>query len=132
MLRIKYKNVPIFMDTKMLLGIWSKEVDFVKINNKEFLINVQNGTTKYCKNLITTNGSDGACWYRNKKLIRCFGVDPVKISCVSGTGDTFLAALAIRYIEIKDIERAIIFANKAARIAVSKPGVVAVKREEII
>ena len=48
-----------------------------------------------------------------------------------GAGDTFLAALAIGYLETEKMEDAIEFAMKAAAITVKYIGVYAPTREEI-
>jgi sugar/nucleoside kinase (ribokinase family) len=42
---------------------------------------------------------------------------------VSGAGDTFTAAFALKYLETNDTESSITFANQMARQVVSKRGV---------
>ncbi len=126
------KGIPIFLDTKKQLGDWSELITFVKINDKEFcqLVNPNK-----CANLIYTRGALGSTWYNEGYTA---SVDPIQVADVSGAGDTYLAAFAIHYLKMyKDWGRkqatiqAMIFANRAARIAVSKRGVVAVKKEEL-
>ena len=51
---------------------------------------------------------------------------------VAGAGDTVIAALTVNYLETGDIKQAMEFAMRAAAVAVSKRGVVAVKREEVV
>ena len=129
-------NVPIFVDTKKILGTWSEEVTFVKINEKEY--NQQLAGNPYphflCGNLIVTFGSNGSKHINSNLLIP---VKKVSVSDVSGAGDTYLAAFVLAYLEGKDrskedrITFAMGYANAAARIAVSKQGVVAVKKEEV-
>lgn len=123
-------NIPVFLDSKKILGEWSKDVDFVKVNLKEYNILKDNLSKpeNYCKNLIVTLGEKGAiCINKN---ISVQG-EKVPVYNLSGAGDTWLAAFTIKYIETKDIKESMIYANKAAAIAVSKVGVVAVKKEEI-
>jgi bifunctional ADP-heptose synthase (sugar kinase/adenylyltransferase) len=42
---------------------------------------------------------------------------------VSGAGDTFTAAFTIKYLEVKDVNIAVSYANKMATVVVSKRGV---------
>ena len=55
----------------------------------------------------------------------------VKNPDVTGAGDTVISALSILYAQSQDIEISARFANKAAAIAVSKPGTATVTIEEI-
>ena len=122
-------GVPVFMDTKKILGEWSKGVDFVKINEKEYNENLKHiRPMDCCRNLIVTLGSAGSIWRNNNIQVPS---DKVEVMDVSGAGDTYFAAFAISYFETKDVVRAMSYANKAAAIAVSKRGVVAVKQSEI-
>ncbi len=132
------QGIPVFLDTKKMLGSWSTPVSFVKINEKEYLQQkaVYQWPENLCKSLIVTLGSKGAkCFVPNIEM----PVDPIAVSDVSGAGDTFLAAFAIGYVKhfnnglghLGAVGQAMFFANRAARIAVSKRGVVAVNREEV-
>ena len=49
--------------------------------------------------------------------------DPKETIDVSGAGDTFTASFTVKYLETKNIEKSIIYANQMASIVVSKRGV---------
>lgn len=125
----------VFLDTKKLLGDWSKRIEFVKINESEFEAHLKAGILPwdYCQNLIVTRGAAGMDLYTGGRTIvyHSPGVK-VEVADVVGAGDTVLAALAVNYLETGDIRAAMDWANKAGAIAVSKRGVVAVKREEVL
>lgn len=127
----KQNNILIFLDSKKkILGNWSKDIDFIKVNLKEYNILKDNLSKpeNYCKNLIVTLGEKGAiCINKN---ISVQG-EKVPVYNLSGAGDTWLAAFTIRYIETKNIKESMIYANKAAAVAVSKVGVVAINKNEI-
>jgi sugar/nucleoside kinase (ribokinase family) len=123
-------NIPIFLDTKFTLGLWSKNIDFVKINKKEFLEsdNKNPFSVRFCKNLIVTTGENGAVLNQTED----FPLEKkVEVSNVCGAGDTFLAALVINFLETKDIKTAIKWANKACSYKVTQKGVIAVPREKV-
>ena len=129
------KSIPVFLDTKKILGEWSSKIDFVKINRSEYDKNLRESNCSidlWCKNLIVTLGADGCSVQAPYKDIKTFSQAPVKVRDVVGAGDTFLAAFVIKYMESGSITEACVFANKAAGVAVSKPGVVCVKREEVL
>lgn len=125
------KNIPVFLDTKKILGNWSLQVDFVKINEKEYNLQKQhlNIPKDFCKNLIVTRGAEGSHWLNNNLMIP---TEKSEVRDVVGAGDTYLSAFVVNYIENKDIIKAMIYANKAATYAVSKQGVYVVKKEDII
>lgn len=126
----KVHNVKVFLDTKKILGEWSKEVDFVKINEKEYQEQHAHleDPTLFCKNLIVTLGKNGSMWVNGNKKAEG---KPIEVRDVSGAGDTYFAAFAIKYNQTEDILEAMTYANKASAVAVSKHGVVAVKQSEI-
>lgn len=130
------EKVPMFLDTKKYLGKWSKNVDFIKINKKEFTDNLNfwnkndlSYNEEIYKNLIVTLGKEGASLWQENFTHK---LDEIDVKDVSGAGDTFLAALCIEYLRTLDIKKAMIYANRAARIAVSHRGIVSVKKEEIL
>ena len=90
---------------------------FIKLNEKEFERNSFD-SDDFDKLLITL-GSKGAK-YKNKIFS---SPDPKETTDVSGAGDTFTSAFTIKYLESKNVEESIIFANKMASIVVSKRGV---------
>jgi D-beta-D-heptose 7-phosphate kinase/D-beta-D-heptose 1-phosphate adenosyltransferase len=115
------KHHPItFLDTKKFLGDWAKDIKFIKINEIEY-----NNTKPYISDkkwlhekLIITVGSKG-CKFRNN----LFPVKKVEIKDLSGAGDTFLAALAFKYVQTSDIDESVTFANECATQVVQKKGV---------
>jgi D-glycero-beta-D-manno-heptose-7-phosphate kinase len=105
---------PVFLDTKKQLGKWSSKATYIKINKPEW----DNNKDYPYDNIIVTLGSDGATFegktYETKK---------VKVSDVSGAGDTFMAGLVYEYIKTNDITKAIQFANECASKVVQERGV---------
>lgn len=129
------RNIPTFCDTKSVLGEWSKNISFIKINQKEFNFQINSGVVNpwnMCKNLIVTKGSHGMVMY-NSVGQETYYTKPndVQVFDVSGAGDSVLAALVVRWLETNDIYSSMDWANKVASIAVSKKGVVSVRREEV-
>lgn len=122
-MRSEYKG-PIFIDTKKTdLGRFNG--CYVKINELEKSLAKTLPDNEF---LIVTMGNQG-CQYLGH-VIKPEKVDDVVDVC--GAGDTFLAALVYRYLDTKDIRKAITFANKAAGITVQHVGVYAPKLEELI
>ncbi len=123
-------KVPLFLDTKKILGEWSRGIDFVKINEKEYKEQLKHSDkpTDFCKNLIVTLGDKGSKWINEN--VTAIG-KTIEVRDVSGAGDTYFAAFAIKYTETKNVVEAMQYANKASAIAVSKHGVVAVQQSEI-
>ena len=115
-------NIPVFVDTKKtdlerMQGAW------VKINELEY-----SKIKSDCSGLIVTRGAKGAeVIHHNIKST----VSKVEVVDVTGAGDTFLAALAIKFLETNNIKEAVEFANKAAAITVQHFGVYAPTLEEI-
>jgi len=94
-----------------------KAVDFVKLNEKEFRSNVID--KKYLPKVLITRGIDGTD-YMGKNYP---SPNPVNTMDVSGAGDTFITAFTLKYLQTKDVEQSIIYANEIARKVVSKRGV---------
>lgn len=117
----------IFIDTKDKKGDWCEFVDFIKINDKEWLDNFD---SKYegQSNIFVTKGSQGVDWINKNKN---FKVDPIEVADFVGAGDSFFSGFVTKYLDCKNIEKSLDFANKCARVSVSKKGVVCVKAEEI-
>ena len=113
-------NDLVFLDTKKMLGDWMYDVDFVKINKREY-----EKTRRYVdeneifNKLIVTQGSDG-CQYRNKPYPVTL-VDGIKD--YSGAGDTFISGFAYQFLKSKNVEEAINYAQECATIVVQKHGV---------
>jgi len=119
--KICYNHPLTFLDTKKKLGRWSKDCTWIKINEEEYN-NAQDELKKiehiFDDKLIVTLSERG-CVYRGE----IFPVKKVEIKDLSGAGDTFLAGLVAKYLETKDIIKAIKFANKCATEVVQKRGV---------
>ena len=111
---------PIFLDTKKT-KLSSFNNIFVKINELEY---------SKCKSindqLIVTLGSKGAMYNETH-----FSAPTVEVFDVCGAGDTFLAAIAFKYLLNRSIADAINFANKAASITVMHNGNYVPTLEEI-
>lgn len=128
-------GIPTFMDTKALLGKWSKDIDVVKINEKECQAHIKAGVAaeKFCENLVVTMGDKGSRWLRKESgHLLTAPVDPIEVSSVAGAGDTMLAGFVMEFLRSRSIRDAMLYGNRAARIAVSKRGVVAVRAEEVV
>ena len=112
-------NENVFLDTKKMLGEFCSKAKFIKINEPEFKaiehdIDMEFWATK----LIVTLGERG-CMYNNK----FYPTQKVEVYDLSGAGDTFQAALVSRYLETKNIEKAIEHANNCASKVVQRKGV---------
>lgn len=115
-------NGPIFVDTKnKSLDLYEGAI--VKVNQYEYE-NSDHGLD--LENLIVTYGGEKVTWQD-----KVFYPPKVSVHDVCGAGDTFLAALAVRYIETNDMSTAIEYAMKAASITVTHIGVYAPTRKEI-
>lgn len=113
-------DIPIFLDTKKILGSWADNVTFIKINHSEYKNNshIFYKNSKLKSKTIITKGPHG-CEYQGKS----YPTKQVPVKDVSGAGDTFLAGLVTEYIKTKNIETAINFAQECTTIVVQKPGV---------
>jgi D-beta-D-heptose 7-phosphate kinase/D-beta-D-heptose 1-phosphate adenosyltransferase len=122
----KSKNCITFIDTKKNLLSCCKYIDIIKINNLEFKQNYQNlqEITRSSK-LIVTEGEEGATLY-SKEEVKKYPTQKILLRDVCGAGDTFLASLAISYLQTSDIDKAINFANLCSAKVVSKFGVTTV------
>lgn len=120
---VKEVDVPIFVDTKKT-DLARLSGCYIKINELE-----QSRATSLpsIEHLIVTQGHGGAVW--NGQVFPAVIVGDVTDVC--GAGDTFLAALAYKFLETKCIPDAVKFANKASSITVQHVGVYAPRLEEI-
>jgi bifunctional ADP-heptose synthase (sugar kinase/adenylyltransferase) len=117
---ISKKHPLVFLDSKKILDTWADDVTFIKINYNEYLRNldVLSNYTSLRNKTIVTRGKYG-CDYQGKN----FPTKDVPVKDVSGAGDTFLAGLVKSYIESKDINTAIKFAQQCTTIVIQKSGV---------
>ena len=112
----KHENV--FLDTKRILGNWAEKAAFIKINDYEYKNSEPHLTENLRNKIIHTMGSRG-CEFRGQ----LFPVEPREVRDTSGAGDSFMAALVLKYFETKDIESSIIYANQMASEVVQHRGV---------
>ena len=117
-----HRNV--FIDTKKILGEWANKVKFIKINNFEYERSKHSIPPKLKNKIIYTKGEAGAHYKGKMYPVR----HKVEVKDVSGAGDSFFAALIVRYAETEDIEEAIHFANECASKVVQQKGVSVIKR----
>ena len=92
--------------------------DYVKLNESEFSLNYTEDS-KLLEKIIITLGSKGA----KHNGIYYFLDEPKETVDVSGAGDTFVAAFTKKYLETKNVDIAISFANKLSSKVVTKRGV---------
>ena len=126
---VSYQNIkdliskypcPIFVDSKKP-DLQQFNGCFVKINEKEY-----NERASSTDNVIVTLGSEGAM-YKGK----IYSTEKTEVVDVCGAGDTFLAALVFQYLNTKNIEDAIHFANLAGAISVQHSGVYTLTNQDI-
>lgn len=76
---------------------------------------------KGAKNVVITMGSSGA-YLLSGSISKMIAVDRVKAVDTTAAGDVFNGALAVAISEGKEMEEAIVFANKAASVSVTRMG----------
>lgn len=109
-----------FVDTKRVISDWAENATYLKINKSES----ENGQhsellkTKYFDKTIITMAKDGC-----KLGDKYFPGKPVDVIDVVGAGDTFLAAVATKYLICGDIYKAMEFANECSSYVVTQKGV---------
>jgi bifunctional ADP-heptose synthase (sugar kinase/adenylyltransferase) len=115
-----FRNTPIFLDTKKILGDWAYNIDFIKINYEEYKNNksILDTSSFLFKKTIITRGKFG-CDFQSKN----YPTVDVPVKDISGAGDTFLSGLVTEYIKSSNIKRAIEFAQECTTIVVQKAGV---------
>jgi len=115
-----FRNIPIFLDTKKILGVWAYNVDFIKINHEEYKNNkhILDSNSFLFKKTIITRGKFG-CDFQSKN----FPTIDVPVKDISGAGDTFLSGLVVEYIKTNNIKKSINFAQECTTTVVQKIGV---------
>lgn len=108
----------VFIDTKKIIGKWIAKARFIKINDYEYKNSEQFLTNEIKSKIIHTMGGLG-CEYQGKR----YPTKKVEVKDLSGAGDSFLAALVVKFIETDSIVDSIEFANKCASKVVAKKGV---------
>jgi bifunctional ADP-heptose synthase (sugar kinase/adenylyltransferase) len=115
----------VFVDTKKPVGSWLSKAAYIKINNYEYERSLP--ITKHiARKIIRTHGEHGAA-FRGKRYV----VDTVEVKDASGAGDSFFAALVVKYAETENIEEAIRFANTCASHVVQHRGVSVIEKDDV-
>lgn len=118
----KRYNGPIFVDTKKKnLELFNDT--YLKINDIEWS---RSNKVIDSKNVIVTRGSKGAT-YNGKDYI----THDVEVHDVTGAGDVFLASIAVFYLHLGSIEKAIPYALKLSTESVKHRGSYVVTKEDI-
>ena len=107
-----------FLDTKKILGDWSENFTFIKINGLEYEKTKHTINKNLYNKLIITQGQKGSI-HKDKR----YHVPMVEVKDVSGAGDTFISGLCYYYLKTSSIEASINFANECATTVVQKRGV---------
>lgn len=118
----KKPEAKVFIDTKKQAVLFAKYIDYLKINEKEYLnlIDIEN-IAQFC-NIIVTRGKHGASLI-TKDTTSHFPTEQISLIDVCGAGDTFLAALVSEYCRTLDINKSIDYANALSAKVVNKFGV---------
>jgi D-beta-D-heptose 7-phosphate kinase/D-beta-D-heptose 1-phosphate adenosyltransferase len=112
----------VFLDTKKILGNWAQKAKYIKINNYEYERSKESIPKSVKDKIICTKGERGATFMGELYPV----ADKVEVKDTSGAGDSFFAALLVKYIETEDIKSAIKFANECASEVVKRKGVTAI------
>mgnify|MGYP001562941176 CR=1 FL=1 len=113
----------VFMDTKKVLGDWAAKAKYIKINNYEYERSKNSLPKGLEKKIIYTKGDQGAFFKGKNYPVK----KKVEVKDVTGAGDSFFAALLVKYAETADIEKAIDFANVCASEVVQHKGVTVIQ-----
>ncbi len=114
----------VFIDTKKPIDSWASKATFIKINDFEYERSKPSLTPELERLIIRTEGEKGA-FYQDKHYPV---TEKVEVQDATGAGDSFYAALVVRYAETGDIDESIHFANECARRAVAQRGVTTISR----
>jgi bifunctional ADP-heptose synthase (sugar kinase/adenylyltransferase) len=114
-------GIPVFVDSKKN-NLSNFKDCFIKINDKEYR-DLKVLPSK-CE-LIVTYGSKGCMWQG-----KMFPTSKVEVHDVCGAGDVFLSTLVVRWLETRDMVKAIKTANACASLSVTKFGTCSLKRFE--
>ncbi|MDO8521807.1 MAG: PfkB family carbohydrate kinase [bacterium] len=112
----------VFVDTKKPVGRFLEGAKYIKINKFEYEHSLPI-PRDIGRKIICTRGGGGVS-FRGKT----YPVSLVEVKDVAGAGDSFFAALLVRYAETQNIEEAIVFANLCASQVVKKKGVSVITR----
>lgn len=117
---ISSKHENVFLDTKKRLGSWCEKCKFIKINDFEFQNSLEfiNSNSDIASKVIHTDGSRG-CYYKGLR----YPVEEIEVKDSSGAGDSFMAALVVKFAETWNIHDSIRYANQKASQVVGRKGV---------
>jgi bifunctional ADP-heptose synthase (sugar kinase/adenylyltransferase) len=115
----------VFIDTKKPVGSFLDRCAYIKINEKEYGRSLPVSKSLKRK-IIITKGDQGA-EFKGKH----YPTEKIEVKDSSGAGDSFFAALIVRYIKTGNIEDAIKFANMCATQAVKHRGVSVIKEPKV-
>ena len=116
-------HINVFMDTKKILGDWALKATYIKINNFEYNRSKDSLPEGLKKKIIYTKGDQGA-FFKGKN----YPVSKkVEVKDVTGAGDSFFAALIVKYAETGNVEKSVHFANKCASEVVKHKGVTTIQ-----
>jgi D-beta-D-heptose 7-phosphate kinase / D-beta-D-heptose 1-phosphate adenosyltransferase len=99
--------------------------------------------TARCRNVVVTAGPHGAFWYDSRSVLSIDGTAPRvgshhkitanrrEVGDVTGAGDTFLGVLAAEMWRGTDMAEALVRANAAAGLAVTRAGTARIHRYEV-
>jgi len=120
--KIGEKSKLSFIDTKKTIDLENfKGYTFVKMNEVEWERCEEHGAKyeEWIDNLIVTMSERG-CMYKEKR----YSVDTsIEVRDLSGAGDTWMASFAFKFVETKDVDASIEYANQNATLVVQKRGV---------
>jgi D-beta-D-heptose 7-phosphate kinase/D-beta-D-heptose 1-phosphate adenosyltransferase len=137
----KSLNNLVFVDPKNKDWEMYRGVDFITPNLREIEIQIGTWTDDFSliqrclklldkyqiQCLVVTRGERGATAItRTGEVFNAPGI-PIKVAELSGAGDSFLASFALHYLNHRDLQTALIFANKQASKSVSLEGISVVK-----
>ncbi len=112
----------VFVDTKKPVDSFLNRCTYIKINKKEY-----EGSLPLSEHLkrkiIFTKGEHGAEFNGTH-----YPTEKIEVKDSSGAGDSFFAALIVRYVETRDIKEAIRFANMCATQVVQHKGVSVIQK----
>lgn len=130
LLALKNNNCYVIVDPKQALNVYAG-ADILKPNSVEF--DTYTGTFEdlAVENLVVTLGKQG---YRIVNEVSDYTVDaqnPSSVYDVTGAGDTFLAVMAYYIAEGSTLDFACQMGNRAASVAVQKPGTYIIKPSDL-
>ncbi len=103
----------------------------IEVTNTATLREAGQALLKIARNALVTRGPHGITLFAEDGEITDVPITPRNVVDVTGAGDTVTAAVAVTLVSGGTLHDAAVIGNAAAGIAVEKPGVVTVSREEL-